>query len=48
MLQHYFKVKELYQDTVVCNVSIDTFVGQECFIHTVTGEKIRGEVMKVT
>ncbi|MBF4260005.1 type III secretion system ATPase, partial [Vibrio anguillarum] len=30
-----------------CHVSIDTFVGQECFIHTVSGDKIRGEVMKV-
>ncbi|ASU22407.1 type III secretion system ATPase [Vibrio qinghaiensis] len=48
MLQHFFKVKELYQDTVVCHVSINTFVGQECFIHTVTGQKIRGEVMKVS
>ncbi|OEE72564.1 type III secretion system ATPase VscN2 [Vibrio ordalii] len=47
MLNHFFKVKELYQDTVVCHVSIDTFVGQECFIHTLSGDKIRGEVMKV-
>ncbi|EGQ9189293.1 type III secretion system ATPase [Vibrio cholerae] len=47
MLNHFFKVRELYQDTVVCHVSIDTFVGQECFIYTVSGDKIRGEVMKV-
>ncbi|AUI86412.1 type III secretion system ATPase [Vibrio azureus] len=47
MLTHFFKVKESYQDTIICQVSIDTFVGQECFIHTVTGERIRGEVMKI-
>ncbi|EGQ9206972.1 type III secretion system ATPase [Vibrio cholerae] len=48
MLKYFFKVKELYRDTVICHVSIDTFVGQECFIYTATGEKIRGEVMKVS
>ena len=47
MLNHFFKVKESYQDTIICQVCIDTFVGQECFIHTVTGERIRGEVMKI-
>ncbi|GEM77469.1 type III secretion system ATPase VscN2 [Vibrio sagamiensis] len=47
MLTHFFKVKESYQDTVICHVSTDTFVGQECFIHTVTGERVRGEVMKI-
>ncbi|MBY7729024.1 type III secretion system ATPase [Vibrio lentus] len=47
MLTHFFKVKESYQDTVICHVSVDTFVGQECFIDTVTMERIRGEVMKV-
>ena len=47
MLNHFFKVKESYQDTIICQVCIDSFVGQECFIHTVTGERIRGEVMKI-
>lgn len=47
MLEHFFKVQESYQDTIVCYVSMDTFVGQECFIHTVSNQRIRGEVMKV-
>lgn len=47
MLEHFFKVQESYQDTIVCYVSLDTFVGQECFIHTVSNQRIRGEVMKV-
>ncbi|CAQ85557.1 Putative Type III secretion ATP synthase hrcN [Photorhabdus asymbiotica] len=32
---------------VICYVNIDTFVGQECLVHTVDGERIRGEIMKV-
>lgn len=48
MLKYFFKVKESYQDTVICHVNIDTFVGQECFVHTITGERIRGEIVKVT
>ncbi|MCX8986109.1 type III secretion system ATPase VscN2 [Citrobacter portucalensis] len=48
MLQNFFKVKESYQDSVVCHVSIDTFVGQECFVHTIEDKKIRGEVVKVS
>ncbi len=48
MLKHFFKVKESYQDTVVCHVNMNTFVGQECFINTVANECIRGEVMKIT
>lgn len=47
MLKYFFKVKESYQDTVICRVNIDTFVGQECFVHTVDGERIRGEIVKV-
>ncbi|EGQ8325148.1 type III secretion system ATPase [Vibrio cholerae] len=47
MLKYFFKVKESYQDTVICHVNIDTFVGQECFVHTVDGERIRGEIVKV-
>ncbi|WP_434525713.1 type III secretion system ATPase VscN2 [Photorhabdus asymbiotica] len=47
MLQRFFKVKESYQDMVICYVNIDTFVGQECLVHTVDGERIRGEIMKV-
>lgn len=48
MIKLFFKVKESYQDTVICHVSINTFVGQECFIITVTNERIRGEIMKIT
>jgi len=48
MLKHFFKVKESYQDTVICHVDINTFVGQECFIDTVANESVRGEVMKIT
>ncbi|AEG13365.1 type III secretion system ATPase VscN2 [Shewanella baltica] len=48
MIKHFFKVKESYQDTVICHVSINTFVGQECFIITVANERIRGEIMKIT
>lgn len=48
MLKHFFKVKESYQDTVICHVNMNTFVGQECFINTVANECIRGEVMKIT
>ncbi|ENO8417780.1 type III secretion system ATPase [Vibrio mimicus] len=48
MLQHYFKVKESYQDTVRCKVNIDAFVGQECFVETVDSGWIRGEILKVS
>ncbi|MPY23326.1 type III secretion system ATPase VscN2 [Shewanella sp. YLB-07] len=48
MLKNFFKVKESYQDTVICHVNVNTFVGQECFISSVTNERIRGEVMKIT
>ncbi|AVI67745.1 type III secretion system ATPase [Shewanella sp. WE21] len=48
MLKHFFKVKESYQDTVICHVNMNTFVGQECYVHTVSNESIRGEVMKIT
>ncbi|NUW68077.1 type III secretion system ATPase VscN2 [Vibrio coralliilyticus] len=47
MIEKYYKVQESYQDTVICTVDIDTFVGQECFISSVSGQKIRGEVTKV-
>ncbi|MGI9947690.1 type III secretion system ATPase VscN2 [Vibrio hyugaensis] len=47
MFQYYFKVKESCQDTVTCQAAINTFVGQECFIHTVDGQRVRGEVVKV-
>ncbi|KAA1195520.1 type III secretion system ATPase VscN2 [Photorhabdus heterorhabditis] len=47
MLQRFFKVKESYQDMVICYVNVDTFVGQECLVHTVEGERIRGEIMKI-
>lgn len=47
MLQRFYKVKESYQDLVVCHVDIDTFVGQECMIHAVGDERIRGEIMKI-
>ncbi|NRN28526.1 type III secretion system ATPase VscN2 [Photorhabdus heterorhabditis] len=47
MLQRFFKVKESYQDMVICYVNVDTFVGQECLVHTVDGERIRGEIMKI-
>ncbi|MBW5812575.1 MULTISPECIES: type III secretion system ATPase VscN2 [Yersinia] len=48
MLKRFFKVKESYQDMVICNIDIDTFLGQECLVHTVDGELIRGEIMKIT
>lgn len=47
IVKQYFKVKESCLDTVVCHASIDTFTGQECFIHTVDEQRIRGEVVKV-
>lgn len=47
MLQYFFKVKESYQDSISCHVNIDVFVGQECFVHSVSGNKIRGEVIKI-
>lgn len=47
MIKRFFKVKESYLDTVVCFVNIDTFVGQECIIHTVDNEKIRGEILQI-
>ncbi|KOY62974.1 type III secretion system ATPase VscN2 [Photorhabdus heterorhabditis] len=47
MLQRFFKIKESYQDMVICYVNVDTFVGQECLVHTVEGERIRGEIMKI-
>ncbi len=48
MLSYFFKVKECYQDTVICNASVDAFVGQECFIDTITMKRIRGEVIKIS
>lgn len=47
MLEYHFKVKESFQDSIICNVSIDTFIGQECFVYTATGTKIRGEIVKI-
>lgn len=48
MYKVYFKVKEIYQDTVVCIVSTDTFIGQECFVEDIYGSPLRAEVIKVT
>ncbi|NOE09936.1 type III secretion system ATPase [Vibrio cholerae] len=47
MIKRYFKVKELFDDTVVCYVSDQTFVGQETFIYTDDGNKLRGEIARV-
>ncbi|WP_394201501.1 type III secretion system ATPase VscN2 [Shewanella waksmanii] len=48
MVKYFFKVQKTYLDVVVCNVNINTFMRQECIIHGLGGELIRGEVVKIS
>ncbi|RTZ16636.1 type III secretion system ATPase [Vibrio aquaticus] len=48
MIRTYYKVRELYGDTVTSIVDKDTFIGQECFIHSISDNRIRGEISKVS
>lgn len=47
MFKLFYKVQESFQDTVTCSIAGDVFLGQECFVHTVSGEQIRGEVTRI-
>ncbi|MCY4473075.1 MAG: type III secretion system ATPase VscN2 [Kistimonas sp.] len=47
MFKLFYKVQESFQDTVTCSIEGDVFLGQECFVHTVSGNTVRGEVTKI-
>ena len=52
MFKHYYKVLESLQDTVTCHVKGETFIGQECFVSSVSlgsaaESAIRGEVTEI-
>lgn len=47
MIKTFFKVKDAFQDTVLCMTPEKSFLGQECFIESMDGNKIRGEVVAI-
>lgn len=47
MIKKRYKVRQIKEDQIICHISASCFLGQECLIDTITGKKVKGEIVHI-